>query len=174
MWRHVHDIFTSVGATNATWVWCPNIDYVGSFQPVSALYPGDAYVDWTCLDGYNVDNPWTSFHDVYRSSYTTIAGSIAPSKPMIIGETASTETGGSKAQWITDMFSDLPVSFPKVRGFIWFESHDPLVSGSVTRTDWPIETSASSEAAFTNGINGPNYRANAYANLNASPIPPPS
>ena len=25
-WRHVHDIFTAVGATNATWVWCPNVD----------------------------------------------------------------------------------------------------------------------------------------------------
>ena len=25
-WRHVHDIFTQVGATNATWVWCPNVD----------------------------------------------------------------------------------------------------------------------------------------------------
>ena len=25
-WRHVHDIFTAVGATNVTWVWCPNVD----------------------------------------------------------------------------------------------------------------------------------------------------
>src|SRR4029079_13040147 len=24
-WRHVHDIFTRVGATNVSWVWCPNI-----------------------------------------------------------------------------------------------------------------------------------------------------
>ncbi len=24
MWEHVHDIFTSVGATNARWVWCAN------------------------------------------------------------------------------------------------------------------------------------------------------
>ena len=29
-WRHVHDIFTSVGATNATWVWCPNVDPGGT------------------------------------------------------------------------------------------------------------------------------------------------
>ena len=25
-WRHVHDIFTAVGATNVSWVWCPNVD----------------------------------------------------------------------------------------------------------------------------------------------------
>ena len=26
-WRHVHDIFSEVGATNVTWVWSPNIIY---------------------------------------------------------------------------------------------------------------------------------------------------
>ena len=31
-WRHVHDIFEQVGATNATWVWCPNIDPSRDFQ----------------------------------------------------------------------------------------------------------------------------------------------
>ena len=25
-WRHVHDIFAAVGATNVTWVWCPFVD----------------------------------------------------------------------------------------------------------------------------------------------------
>ena len=53
-WRHVHDIFTEVGATNATWVWCPNIDLTRKLQtPLQDLYPGDDYVDWTCLDGFN-------------------------------------------------------------------------------------------------------------------------
>ena len=23
MWKHVHDVFAAVGATNVTWVWCP-------------------------------------------------------------------------------------------------------------------------------------------------------
>jgi hypothetical protein len=90
---------------------------------------------------------------------------------MLIGETASTETGGSKAQWITNMFSDLPVSFRKIYGLLWF---DVNTSGPGGFTDWPIESSSSSEAAFANGISGPGYRANAYSNLNTSPIPPPS
>ena len=25
-WRHIHDIFTSVGASNVSWVWCPNVE----------------------------------------------------------------------------------------------------------------------------------------------------
>ena len=92
MWRHVHNIFTSVGANNVSWVWCPNIDDSPSFAPLASLYPGDAYVDWTCLDGYNGDVPWTSFHNLFLKSYNEIAGSIAPNKPMIIGEVGTTET----------------------------------------------------------------------------------
>ena len=62
-WRHVHDIFTRVGATNTTWVWCPNIDPGHAIQSLGELYPGDGYVDWTCLDGYNFNAPRTSFKD---------------------------------------------------------------------------------------------------------------
>ena len=35
-WRHIHRFFTSVGANNATWVWCPNVDFTHklvSMQP---------------------------------------------------------------------------------------------------------------------------------------------
>jgi hypothetical protein len=49
-WRHVHRIFDRVGADNATWVWCP----YARDEPLRPFYPGDGYVDWTCLDGYNV------------------------------------------------------------------------------------------------------------------------
>ncbi len=48
----VHDIFASVGATNVTWVWCPYVD-PSSKQNQRRSIPGDDYVDWTCLDGYN-------------------------------------------------------------------------------------------------------------------------
>ena len=51
-WRHVHDIFTSVGATNVTWVWCPNTENAYT-TPLEDLYPGNAYVDWAGIDGYN-------------------------------------------------------------------------------------------------------------------------
>ena len=52
-WRHVHDIFTAVGATNATWVWCPNVDFTAQADPAGEALPGRRYVDWTCLDGFN-------------------------------------------------------------------------------------------------------------------------
>ena len=40
MWRHVHDLFQQVGATNVTWVWCPNVEYSTSVKPLASLYPG--------------------------------------------------------------------------------------------------------------------------------------
>ncbi len=171
MWRHVHDVFASEGATNVTWVWCPNIDPYNTLAPLSSLYPGDSYVDWTCLDGYNGDDPWASFGSLFTSSYNAITDTIAPSKPMIIGETASTETGGSKAQWITDLLGGLPAGFPKIRGLLWF---DKVGLGPGGYSDWPIESSLTATLAFLDGIQNSAYTTNTYATLNTSPIPPPS
>lgn len=166
-WRHVHDIFTGAGATNATWVWCPNIDPAGVFKPLSGQYPGDQYVDWTCLDGYNWNTPRTSFADLFGSTYDQITTVIAPGKPMIVGETASTEAGGSKAQWIGDMFSALPTRFQRIRGLLWFDKFDD-------GQDWPIETSAATTAAFAAGIGSPRFVDNRFGGLSASPVAPPS
>lgn len=147
-WRHVHDIFTAVGATHVRWVWCPNVDPRHKFADLASLYPGDAYVDWTCLDGYNGDDPWTSFTNLFASTYDQIL-KIAPSKPMIIGEVGSTASGGSKARWISKMFAALPTRFPDIHGLLWF---DKYATGPGGRSDWPIETSAGSSAAFANAI----------------------
>jgi hypothetical protein len=168
-WRHVHDIFASVGATNATWVWCP---YVGDGNAFTRLYPGDAYVDWTCLDGYNWGtNPaaprgWRSFDDIYGPSYAAITGALAPSKPMLIGETAASEFGGSKAAWIAEMFEALPTRYPQIRGLLWFEN---IGNGM----DWTLGSSESATAAFASGIGDPRYLGNAFGGIGAGPIPAP-
>ena len=166
-WRHVHDIFTQVGATNATWVWCPNVDPENQLQSLSALYPGDEYVDWTGLDGYNWGtNParpdkWRSFDSLYSSTYKKITETVAPSKPLMISEVGSTEYGGSKAAWIKDMLAKIPTSYPKIRGLLWFEKFDDGM-------DWPIETSASATSAFAEGMKNPAYAGNSFASLAGS------
>lgn len=170
MWRHVHDIFTRVGAANVSWVWCPNADPLHQYPSFSSLYPGDAYVDWTCLDGYNGDDPFQSFQDIFASSYDTITGSVAPSKPMLVGETGATETGGGKPRWIADMFSVLPTRFPKIRGLLWFDKVDRGPGG---HSDWPIESSPASISAFAAGVAGAQFAGNRFGSIAASPIPPP-
>jgi Glycosyl hydrolase family 26/Bacterial Ig domain len=169
-WRHVHDIFKEVGATNVTWVWCPNVEYSGA-TPLASVYPGDAYVDWTGLDGYNRGtNPvspegWKSFSQVYRSSYNAIAGSIAPTKPLMVGEVASSEIGGSKSAWIKDMLAKVPTEFPKIRALLYFDKYDSSM-------DWPLETSSSALGAFAEGVQNPAYAGNTFASLSATKIQP--
>jgi hypothetical protein len=163
-WRHVHDIFTAVGATNATWIWCPNVDPNGEFLKLAGQYPGDKYVDWTGLDGYNWGtNPakpdrWRSFDQLYKSTYDEITGSIAPSKPLMISEIGSTEYGGSKAAWIQDALAKIPTSYPKIRGMLWFEQFDDGM-------DWPVETSSGATKAFAAGIQNQAYAGNQFGSL---------
>ncbi|MGE0506112.1 MAG: glycoside hydrolase family 26 protein [Solirubrobacterales bacterium] len=170
-WWHVHEIFTTVGATNATWVWCPYINPNGNLQPIASLYPGDEYVDWTCLDGYNYgtsksNTKWRSFDYLFGPQYAEIVGSIAPTKPMLIAEVASSELGGSKAAWIAEMLAELPTAFPAVQGLMWF---DYLYEGN----DWWLASSPAAEQAFAAGIADPRYVANILGGLAISPIPAP-
>jgi hypothetical protein len=154
-WRHMHDIFKNVGATNVTWVWCPNAVFSGS-TPLSSLYPGDAYVDWTCIDAYNKGGTgWTSFADLFSTTYGQLL-QLAPSKPIMIGETSSAETGGSKATWITNALAALPAQFPQVRACVWMNWQ--LVESGTTYP-WQIESSSSAQTAFANGISSSYFRA---------------
>jgi hypothetical protein len=50
-WRHIWKVFQQQGATNAAFVWCPNVGDLGG-QHWTAWYPGDEYVDWVGLDAY--------------------------------------------------------------------------------------------------------------------------
>lgn len=171
-WRHVHDIFASVGATNASWVWCPYVNPNSTLQSLGPVYPGDAYVDWTCLDGYNwgpdatPPRVWRSFSYLFKSTYHQITDTIAPSKPMVVGETASTESGGSKAGWIHNMFESLASEFPQIRGLLWFDYYEDGM-------DWPLETSETATDAFATGIGDSRFVANTLGDLAASPVPPP-
>lgn len=164
-WKHVHDIFTAQGATNVTWVWSPNVNYSGSI-PFGELYPGDSYVDWVGLDGYNWgtvnNNHWQSFAQVFQQSYDDILK--ITSKPLMVAETASAELGGNKAHWITDAYAtQIPNHFPKVKAVIWFNENK--------ETDWRVESSPTASSAFANAVASNNYSTNSYASLNSSPIP---
>jgi hypothetical protein len=173
-WRRVHDIFDQVGATNATWVWCPYADAQNRLTPMRRYYPGDSYVDWTCLDGFNwgMNNkvnplPWRSFDQLFRGSYEQIVKQIAPDKPMLLGEMASSGGGSLKAKWIRDMFKQLATRYQRVRGLIWFNQVDRGVQ-------WPLETSPASSRAFSRGIRSYLFRENAFQSISSRPIQPPS
>ena len=166
-WRRVHRIFDRVGARNVTWVWCP----YARDEPLRPFYPGGPYVDWTCLDGYNWGSessepaPWRSFRELFAPAYRQITREIAPRKPMLLAEVASTGAPAAKAAWIRGMFSSLHRGFGKVRGLVWFNKLD-------SEADWPLEGSPLVTNAFGRGLRR-GYRENIFSRLRRSPIPPP-
>ena len=165
-WRHFHDVVVAAGATNVTWLWCPNLD-VGP-NPLAAYYPGDAYVDWMGLDGYNKGSPSTSFTSLYQSSYDQLVS--LSSKPIAIAEVASLEyADGVKASWITDALgSALPTEFPQIKAFVWFNWRFYETDNGVTGYQpFPIESSASSQSAFHDGVGSSHYLAGG-----SFPLPP--
>jgi beta-mannanase len=148
-WRHVHDLFAAAGAKNVQWVWSPNVawDAAAAF---TSYFPGDAYVDWLGLDGYNWGGSgWQSFVQVFGASYQSITALSA--KPLMIAETASAEAGGSKAQWITDAFStQIPTKYPRVQAVLWFNQNK--------ENDWRIESSATAQRAFAKAVSSSVYQ----------------
>ncbi len=178
-WRHVHDIFREVGATNVTWVWCVNRAGSPDLIPADTLYPGDAYVDWVALDAYNFGadgiDGWTTFDETVKPMYNQLV-TIAPQKPVMIAEIASSEDGGpigrpaSKGAWITDGFVEkLPKNYPNIHAVVWFNSQ-----ARNSLYDWPVESSEISISAFAAAIAQDYYLANQYHNLADTPIAPPA
>jgi beta-mannanase len=114
---------------------------------LSELYPGEGSVDEVALDGYNwgttqTNSTWQSFGQVFGPGLAQLA--TFTSRPVSIGETASTESGGNKAAWINDMFTQLQSTYPQVVGFVWFDFNK--------ETDWRVDSSPSSLAAFSAGV----------------------
>ena len=126
-WRRMVDIFRAEGANNVKFVWCPNERFSGDAGPYANYYPGDAYVDYLCLDGYNWasanGSSWQSFNQIYRDSYDEIAA--LPSRdPLMIGEYASHTGPGDKAQWIKDMRASVKSgAYPRLRVMNWFNQN---------------------------------------------------
>lgn len=172
MWRHVHDIFVAQGAKNVTWIWCPNWENAAQvanpndITNVANWYPGDTYVDWTCFDAYNFSSlngsSWKTWDQVAGPVYNHLL-TFAPSKPIIVGETASSELGApsgtSKAAWISDVLTNLPTKYPQIRGYLWFEWK--ITSNNVVH-DWQIESSTASQNAFGQGISSSYFSTNVF------------
>lgn len=158
-WRHIVSIFRQEGAGNVKWVWSPNVDY-GNY-PFAAYFPGDSWVDYVALDGYNWGaagvgmGVWQSLSQVFSPSYQTLTQMSA--KPVMITETSSSEIGGDKARWIRNGFlRTIPRQFPRVSAVIWFDR--------VQEEDWRIDSSNASLAA---------YRSVVASTLYGGTVPPP-
>lgn len=149
-WRYVVNYFRSHGVTNGSWIWSPNVWANGRF-PFEAFYPGDDYVDWVGLDGYNYStggthqDAWETLDQVFTPSYNLLKA--LTNRPMMFAETASTEAGApngtSKADWITTGFlTTVPTKFPLIKVVMWWEeTNSPdgdlrVTTSTASQTAW--------------------------------------
>ena len=141
-WRHVHAVFAGHGAQNAMWVWGPNVFGGGAAKDLTPYYPGSDVVDVLALDGYNWGSldVWQTYSQVFGPSYDVLAR-LDSQKPVMVAETASTESDGNKAAWITSAFTrEIPSRTPRVKIVVWFDVNK--------ETDWRVDSSQTSLDAY--------------------------
>ena len=157
-WRHIHDIFTSVGAINVHWVWNPTSSGFAT-GIAQRFYPGNAYVNWVGADGYNwaplrPQSTWRSFSDIFSAFYQW---AVYTGKPLLGGEFGVIEgTPGAKAAWYRQADQQLRTEFPRIRAIVYFNS-DHKVFG--LWFNCKVTTSHSALAAFRRFARDPYFSA---------------
>lgn len=141
-WRHIYSVFQSRGATNVSFVWCPTAWGFVSGQ-AAQYYPGSAYVDWVCTDGYNwapgrAGDKWRSFTQIFQAFYDW---GMTTGKPLMLAEYGCQEgASGQKAAWFNGARNDLRTRFPGIRAVVYFDT--------LRTYNWRVATSSSSLNAF--------------------------
>ena len=152
-WRHVVQIFRDEGATNVEWIWAPNLN---GRTPFADVYPGDDYVDWIGVTVLNWGtsqewSEWAELDELLDLFYTTTR-EYAGDKPLMVAEMASSEKGGDKGAWIRRaLLESMPHEYPRIRAVVWFHSEK--------ETDWQVDSSAGSLAAYRAVTASPIYQA---------------
>jgi hypothetical protein len=168
VWKYVVDRFKAVGADNVKWLWVPHGPSTDlSTEPwnnVSNYWPGDEYVDWIGLDGYNFypkdpwgnERPMRDFDNCFRDLYDSCA--VLGNQPMMIAEFGTGEfqtKNFDKAAWITDAFNKIKNEYPRLKMFTWFNINKEL--------DWRVNSSPEALEAFKNIMKDPYFISSPYS-----------
>ena len=68
---------------NVKWIWTTNVTNHGEGATLTGNYPGDEYVDYISIDGYNWGksqswSSWKSFAQVFDDAYKALANIDKP------------------------------------------------------------------------------------------------
>jgi hypothetical protein len=160
-WQHIYNIFRSAGATNVKFLWCPTYHTSRYLvDPLASFYPGNAYVDWLGVDGYNWGQyglqmwwvPFTSPTELFQYTYNEMTSTVSSTKPVMLVETASAEGSAStdKAAWITQLQNDATL-FPNLKAVGYYDGYSKdgtPAGGELPLNFWRFDADPSSLAAF--------------------------
>jgi beta-mannanase len=150
-WKHVHDRFARLGVSNVSWMWAPNAVYTGG-AALTALFPGDAYVDEVGLSNYNWGNfthddfstRWAAFGALFDASIAQLQ--VMSSRPIWIAEVGSTHQGGSQAAWLSASLAEV-ARRPEIAGLVYFDHVDAKAG-----VDWRIDRDPASVRAWVDAF----------------------
>jgi len=176
-WQHVWNIFEQTGANkDVIWAWTPvkavstSMIHTSGYTSYSEDYPGDQYVDWVGMSGYEYKYQAGKFSygDTFSTSFNQLK-TVAPSKKILIAETAASEAvtvtnadgtvtrtdhAADKATWTTQSLAGFAAD-PQVAAFVWFNNYVNgvhYVDGQATETNWDFRSSPQALAAFKAGV----------------------
>ncbi len=116
-WRRIVMVFRQNGASNAAFVWSPNVPDVGDVS-YSKYYPGDDATDWIGVSFYSGNN-LTALDAIYKT--------YAAKKPFFVTEWATAPEKSrynpsypGDAEWIKQFFAALATRYPRVKAISWF------------------------------------------------------
>jgi beta-mannanase len=152
LFRYVRKIFDEVRAENVRWVFSINAENIPQENVYRDCYPGDRFVDYIGLDGYNWGTTqswsrWKSFRDIFSGIYEDVVRRYK--KPVIISEFSSSSAGGDKALWIEDALQTMR-RMPDVKGFILFNVDK--------ETDWRFPPDTASGQKLKSGLTNPYFQ----------------
>lgn len=125
-WRYLHQKFRAQGfdASHVQWIWCVNNTDKGH-EKAESYYPGDAYVDWVGINGYNWgeqgNHHWESVEEVFENMRQRMASFHKPIVISEVGTATHVQSGRSlhkKSVWIQSFFRYLQQH--DIRMLIWF------------------------------------------------------
>jgi hypothetical protein len=139
-WRYLHKIFVQQGATNVAWVWSINWNNrpPTASNRFQSYYPGDSYVDWVGLSGYNLS------HESPQTLYDPLYNAYSAKKPVFITEIAAADFGGITKGDFIRKFSAYVASRPAIGAVAWFDTD----THKDAPYNWRIDANADSLAAY--------------------------
>jgi hypothetical protein len=116
-WDHVRSIFSAVGATNVSWVWCPT-GYGFQVGRAQAFYPGNNEVDWVCADVYAN----STGQSLGAAATPFLSWATRTGKPVIIGEFAANGHADGWSSWMAAA-GRLAESDRQIRAMAYFDGN---------------------------------------------------
>lgn len=113
-WKHIHDLFIADGARNVRWLWTVNVVGGPHVRPISAWWPGSAYVTWVGIDGH-YNQPSARFAELFGATLGQIRK--LTQLPMLIAEAGIAPDVGITR--ITDLFAGAQAH--GLLGVVWFD-----------------------------------------------------